>query len=105
MEKFDEMIEAFLKLETPEEMAEAVSQAEGVASTIEDYNEQESAKMYIMYMNKVIERGKDFIGTEMERVNKLRGGQVSDNKKEQLRNRYYMLTSFLSRMPKKKEEL
>ncbi|XP_064620315.1 endoplasmic reticulum resident protein 29-like isoform X3 [Lineus longissimus] len=101
MEIFDEMVSAFLKLENQDEMEDAVKQAEGVAATLEDYNEKESARMYVTYMNKIIEKGKDFIETELERVKKLRGGQASDNKKEQLRNRYYMLTSFYTRLPKK----
>jgi endoplasmic reticulum protein 29 len=50
----------------------------------------------------VMDKGDKFVQTEMERVEKLKDGKVSDNKKEQLGRRLNILTSFELRM---KEEL
>ena len=58
--------------------------------------------MYIKTMSKVLDKGSNFINTEMERVEKLKDGKVSDKKKEQLGKRLNILTSFEMRL---KDEL
>ncbi|XP_041972590.1 endoplasmic reticulum resident protein 29 [Aricia agestis] len=68
--------------------------------------EATSGKIYKMIMEKIIEKGNDFIKTENERVQKLLNTKISDAKKKELENRINILQSFqFSDKRKGKEEL
>ena len=57
-------------------------------------------------MQKVVEKGDDFVDSELTRVEKLMDGKVSDKKKQQLKDRANILTVFqLSKQGGSKDEL
>ncbi|KAH3891918.1 hypothetical protein DPMN_016028 [Dreissena polymorpha] len=63
--------------------------------------------MYVKTMQKVIEKGDDFVDSEIDRLEKLRSGKLSDKKKEQLSDRLNILSTFsvAKLQAKKKVEL
>ena len=79
-----------------------LTKAEEVAKSLKTDDQKNSADIYIKTMKKIIEKGDDFIESEITRVEKLKDGKVSDRKKEQLGNRLNILTSFQMSL---KEEL
>ncbi|XP_028169006.1 protein windbeutel [Ostrinia nubilalis] len=56
--------------------------------------EAPSGKIYKTIMEKILEKGDDFIKTETERVKKLQSGKVSDEKKKELGIRLNILQTF-----------
>ena len=63
--------------------------------------------VYVKAMQKIAEKGNEFVESEIARVEKLSEGKVSDTKKAQLKDRANILTSFLQYLEKgsSKEEL
>ncbi|KAK6982109.1 endoplasmic reticulum resident protein 29 [Biomphalaria glabrata] len=86
-------IKNFVIRETDKQAA-IVEQAEKAAEKLTDTAEKTSADTYIKTMKKILEKGTDFVKTEVSRIEKLRSGKVSDKKKEQLSNRLNILTTF-----------
>lgn len=81
-------------VEKAEKMKEAIT---------DDAVKKDRATVYVKAMQKVIENGDSYIGTEIARVEKLSEGKVSEKKKAQLKDRASILTSFQLQMPKKEE--
>ena len=79
-----------------------LDRARAEAETRTNEKERERADIYVKYMEKVIEKGEEFIDSELTRVEKLSTSKVSDKKKEQLKDRANILTSFQLRI---KDEL
>lgn len=75
-----------------------LEKAEQAAGQLTHEGERASADVYIKTMKKVVEKGDDFIESEVSRVDKLRSGKVSDKKKEQLHERLNILTTFQTAM-------
>jgi hypothetical protein len=71
-----------------------IAEAEKEAESLTAEKEKASANMYIKTMQKVVEKGADFVGTEIERLEKLRSGKLSDKKKEQIGDRLNILATF-----------
>ncbi|XP_052248541.1 endoplasmic reticulum resident protein 29-like [Dreissena polymorpha] len=106
LEKYDELVKQFFKA-TAAGKQELVSKAEGLESTLSKEWEKLSAEMYVKTMQKVIEKGDDFVDSEIDRLEKLRSGKLSDKKKEQLSDRLNILSTFsvAKLQAKKKVEL
>ncbi|XP_050409963.1 endoplasmic reticulum resident protein 29 [Patella vulgata] len=101
LEKFDNLVSEFYK--SPADKRKGIlARAEKAAEGLEDKAEKTSADTYVKTMSKILEKGEEFIDTEINRVEKLRDGKVSEKKKEQLGERLNILTSFQMRM---KDEL
>lgn len=96
LEEFDVMIHKFFLAELPEKKS-LVEEAEKLADSLAE-NKKTSATIYIKTMKKIIEKGNEFLETEVKRVEKLKDGKVSDKKKEQLSNRLNILNSFKLRL-------
>ncbi|XP_032527036.1 protein windbeutel [Danaus plexippus] len=64
-----------------------------------------NGKIYKTIMEKILEKGDDFIQTEITRVNKLLAGKISNEKKNELSQRINILKSFLLPLKNYKEEL
>lgn len=79
-----------------------IAKAEEAFKELTSDSEKTSAEIYIKTMKKVLEKGKEFVETEIARVERLKAGKVSDKKKEQLADRLSILTSFKIRQ---KDEL
>lgn len=60
-----------------------------------------SGKIYKTVMQRIIDKGDEFVGTENKRVKKLLNGKVSNDKKKELENRLNILQTFqLTKKPK-----
>lgn len=78
-------------------------EAQDLAATLKFDKDKIPAEIYIKMMQKVIEKGNSFIGTEIDRVKKIMTERMPDNKKGQLQQRLNVLYSFT--YAKIKEEL
>ncbi|KAK7475668.1 hypothetical protein BaRGS_00033094 [Batillaria attramentaria] len=101
LEEFDKLVSDFVKA-SKDARGAILQKAEDRAKSLTKEADKESAEVYIKTMKKVVEKGDDFIKTEIERVEKLKDGKVSDKKKEQLGSRLNILSSFEMRL---KDEL
>lgn len=102
IKEFDEFVKQFLRATTDDARKEVIEQAEKEQKKITDTTILERSTVYIKTMQKILEMGKEFINTELNRVEKLSEGKVSDKKKAQLKNRANILTSIQLQM---KDEL
>ncbi|KAI8783044.1 endoplasmic reticulum resident protein 29 [Biomphalaria glabrata] len=93
LEEFDKIVNEFFTA-PKDKQAAIVEQAEKAAEKLTDTAEKTSADTYIKTMKKILEKGTDFVKTEVSRIEKLRSGKVSDKKKEQLSDRLNILTTF-----------
>ena len=102
IEQLDKIVKDFTTA-SDDEKTKLLAKAEEESSKLTTESQKASADMYIKTMKKVIEKGNDFIDTEIKRVEKLQSGKLSDKKKEQLNDRLNILASFS--MGIKKDEL
>ncbi|GFN99430.1 endoplasmic reticulum resident protein 29-like [Plakobranchus ocellatus] len=93
LEEFDKLVPDFLKASDDKKTA-LLQQAEEAASKLTKEEDKAAADTYIKTMKKVLDKGNSFIQDEVKRVEKLRSGKVSDNKKQQLGDRLNILASF-----------
>ena len=77
-----------------DEKAKLLQSAEDEAAKLTTESQKASADMYVKTMKKVIEKGTDFVESEVKRLEKLKSGKLSDKKKEQLNDRLNILASF-----------
>ncbi len=82
-----------------------IEEAQTKADALTDESEKTSANSYVKTMEKIVEKGDDFVKSELDRVEKLSEGKVSAKKKGQLKDRASILTSFQMHMTPEKEEL
>merc|ERR1711976_787172 len=104
IEEFDKYIVEFVKASADEKNA-VVEKAQKAADEITDENVKERAIVYVKTFQKVMEKGNEFVSTELARVEKLSEGKVSEKKKSQLKDRASILTSFQLWMKSKHDEL
>ena len=95
LQEFDHFVRDFLSTSDVEKRKRILEEASADVELIESNDEKKTrANVYIKTMEKVLEKGIGFIASEMERVEKLSEGKVSDRKKQQLKERVSILTSF-----------
>lgn len=70
-----------------------LTEAEGLMGKAEE-SQKESAKYYISVMKKIKEKGADAIDAETKRLNNLKNGKVTDEKKKLFENRLNIVASF-----------
>ncbi|XP_005102188.1 endoplasmic reticulum resident protein 29 [Aplysia californica] len=100
LEEFDRLVKEFYG--DADKRDAVLKKAEAAAEKLNSDEEKASADMYIKTMRKIIEKGDNFVESEVTRVEKLRSGKVSDKKKEQLGDRLNVLSTFQIRL---KDEL
>lgn len=93
LEAFDRLVPEFMKA-SDDKRASILTDAERTKQELQKEEEKLAADTYIKTMKKVLDKGNTFIKEEVTRVEKLRSGKVSDNKKRQLGDRLNILTSF-----------
>uniref|UniRef100_A0A0B7AJI0 Endoplasmic reticulum resident protein 29 n=1 Tax=Arion vulgaris TaxID=1028688 RepID=A0A0B7AJI0_9EUPU len=93
LEDFDKLVAEFLKA-AKDQRAAVLEKAEQTVGQLTQDVDKASADVYIKTMRRVLEKGDEFIASEVLRVEKLRSGKVSDKKKEQLNDRLNILTTF-----------
>lgn len=97
LEEYDTMLKKFFQADY-EEKDKMVAEAEKMAESLSEENKKTSAAIYVKTMKKIMEKGLEFLETEVKRVEKLKDGKVSDKKKEQLNDRLNILISFKLRL-------
>jgi len=69
-------------------------EAEDLWDKVNGASEQKAAEMYVKTMRKIIDKGNDFIETEMKRIQNLVQGKISGEKKQEMSYRLNILQSF-----------
>ncbi|KAH9525452.1 Endoplasmic reticulum resident protein 29 [Bulinus truncatus] len=93
LEEFDKIVKEFFEV-SKDKRGDIVTLAEKAAEKITDAADKISADTYVKTLKKILEKGAEFVKTEVSRIEKLRSGKVSDKKKEQLNDRLNILTTF-----------
>ena len=93
VEEFDQLAKSFFKA-TGDEQKAVFEKVQTAAAAITDEKKKLSADVYVKTMQKILEKGKEFVETELTRVDKLGKGKLSEKKKAQLKNRSNILMSF-----------
>ena len=93
MEEFDQLAKSFFKA-TGDEQKAVYEKVQTAAAAITDEKKKLSADVYVKTMQKILEKGKEFVQSELTRVDKLGKGKLSEKKKAQLKNRSNILMSF-----------
>ena len=91
IEEFDKLVKD-LWLSDANARQEVIKEAEQAATQITEESKKERAGIYVKTMQKVVEKGDDFVDSELTRVEKLMDGKVSDKKKQQLKDRANILS-------------
>ncbi|KAL4223166.1 Endoplasmic reticulum resident protein 29 [Mactra antiquata] len=93
LEQFDNLVKQFFKSSSEKKDA-LIKQAEEEAGKLTSESDKASGDMYVKTMKKIVEKDETFVDTEIERLEKLQSGKLSDKKKEQLGNRLNILATF-----------
>lgn len=104
LEQFDNLVRQFFKV-SAEEREKLIAEAEKEKADLSTDYEKTSADNYIKTMKKVAEHGNGFVDSEIERLEKLRSGKLSDKKKEQIGDRLNILSTFSVSIQHVKDEL
>uniref|UniRef100_A0A336M7D9 CSON012906 protein n=1 Tax=Culicoides sonorensis TaxID=179676 RepID=A0A336M7D9_CULSO len=101
--EFDELARRFaLEFDTKDAPKTILEETKKLADDYRGKKEDYAAKIYIAYMDRIIERGGlTFVLAEKQRLKKVLEGKVSDAKKEDLKKRLNILESFT--LPEKSE--
>jgi len=102
VEEFDVLVKEFFKASSDSDKKSILGRARTQADAIADEPKKGRATYYVKTLEKIVEKGNDFVDGELKRVEKLADGKVSDNKKAQLKEKASILTSFQMRQ---KDEL
>lgn len=88
---------------TGEEKSNILSEAKLKSEKLPGSN-RSSASIYLKLMDRVTERGNGFINSEKTRIQNIRKGKITDEKRQELQIRLNILDSFTSG-PDSKNEL
>ena len=106
LQDYDPLVKDFLATPDQAVRKNIIEKAQTKADSYEDELTKSRATVYVKTFQKMLEKGNDFVTSELKRVDTLLEGKVSDKKKAQLRDRSNILTSFEMRMSSdKKDEL
>jgi endoplasmic reticulum protein 29 len=95
LEEFDDLAERFTRKGIEkEEQLKIISDAKDKLNALTNDEHKKSADIYVKLMQKVIERGNQFIDSEIERVKNIISGKLADNKKTEMKGRLNILQSF-----------
>ncbi len=98
IQEFDPFVKDFLATKEEAARKDIIDKAQKQADTYTDESTKIRATVYVKTFQKMLEKGDEFIDSELKRVETLLEGKVSDKKKGQLRDRSNILTSFQMRM-------
>jgi endoplasmic reticulum protein 29 len=103
IQEFDDLVKKFFQTSDSAARQSIIAEAETLKESMKEPSKQESAVVYVKTLQKIMENGESFVGTELARVEKLSEGKVSDRKKAQLKDRVSILTSVQLQMSLKDE--
>lgn len=66
----------------------------GAALRILQFQKQQIAQIYVLIMQRTLERGISFIGAEQMRLQQLLSGKISDQKRKEINQKLNILSSF-----------
>lgn len=96
----DEIAEKYAN-SSPEERVKLLERAKEIANGIKGRKE-ESAQLYIKYMELINERGNSYISSEESRLKNLMGGKISKSNNQILKGKLNILKSFKRKKNKSK---
>lgn len=95
IEKFDRIAGEFIKIRDKARREELYKEAtEVVSGGLETPKSTEYANIYLKLMQKIMEKGDEFVQAEIQRVENLRKTKITIEKKETLQKRLNILQSF-----------
>jgi len=94
LKEFDELSKQIISTEDVAEREKILRLAEKQLNQISTPEAKNSGEFYIKLMRKFIDKGHDFVQSELSRVNSLRGKKMAKDKKEQMQERLNILQSF-----------
>ncbi|ELT98573.1 hypothetical protein CAPTEDRAFT_208996 [Capitella teleta] len=104
IEEFDSYVREFVKA-SDEDREKIVRKAEAAAAAASSEDLKERSNIYVKTFQKILEKGEEFVSSELDRVERLSEGKVSEKKKSLLKTRASILTSFQLWMKPVHEEL
>lgn len=93
LKEFNELAKGYANLDASQQL-KTVAKAQQLAEKLTKETEKTSAKNYITFMKKINEKGYDFVEAETKRLQRLKGGKVSEAKKSELTYKLNVLESF-----------
>ena len=96
LEAFDSLAARFAATHGSSGRKEILRQAEDALDKVGSDSERKSADIYVKVMRKILEKGDAFLQSEIARVENLRSGKLSKEKKEDMERRLNILHSFQS---------
>jgi len=106
LQDFDELAERFMSKDiSKEDQQKIVEDAKQRLDGLTDDGHKKSADIYVKLMQKVMERGNQFIDSEIERVKNIISGKLTDTKKNEMKGRLNILQSFSTNSLQQKSEL
>eukprot|EP00794_Sanderia_malayensis_P018781 gene18781-20672_t len=97
IDKFDELAGKFMAKKVSKD--EVITEAK---AAIDGQEDQKAAKYYVKVMEKMVEKGDDYAAKELERLERMLGGQMSSSQVDNVYRRKNVLNQF---KPAAKEEL
>ncbi|XP_055837802.1 protein windbeutel [Episyrphus balteatus] len=89
----------------PDEQQELIIKSSDILKKLQMGEQKASAKVYIVFMKLIREKGEQFVDEETVRLTKLKNSKVSDTKKLELSHKLNILQAFKSKSNKIKSEL
>lgn len=102
IEEYDSLVQGYFHAPSQEHKKFVVGKARKRADAETDEKKKSRALYYAKMLEQLLAKGDKFLDSEIDRVDKLLQSKVSDEKKEQLKDRANILTSFRLRQ---KDEL
>lgn len=102
IEEFDNLARGYFTAPSLEDRKSVVETARKRAEAIKEEPKRSRALYYAKTLEKLAEKGDNYLADETERVKKLLDGKLSEHKKSQLKERASILSSFQLRQ---KDEL
>lgn len=95
IQEFDMLAQNFIKNRNKEEREKMMKQAkEMIARGMDSKQSEEMANIYIKLMEKILDKGDEFVKNEIQRVENIRKTKIPVEKKENLQKRLNILQSF-----------
>jgi len=95
IEQFDKIAQEFIKGSDKSKREELLKQAKDMAAKgFDSPKNTEHANIYLKLMEKILEKGDEFVQNEISRVENLQKTKISNDKKENLQKRLNILQSF-----------
>ena len=91
LEAFDELAKRFMATTSSSDRKEILRQAEDEWDKVSLNSERKSAEVYVKVMRKMLDKGDDFLRSELSRVDALRKGKLAQEKKDEMEKRVNIL--------------